>query len=54
MQHEAKIKLKTGVKRDGTLIAVEAYCYYNSGAYADTHAQLDHARIRGHRTVSCS
>lgn len=40
VQHEAKIKLKTGVKRDGTLLAVEAYCYYNAGAYADTTPNL--------------
>src|SRR5918996_5360365 len=40
VQHECKIKLKTGVKRDGTLVAVEAYCYYNSGAYADTTPNL--------------
>jgi CO/xanthine dehydrogenase Mo-binding subunit len=40
IQHEAKIKLKTGVNRDGTLVAVEAYCYYNSGAYADTTPNL--------------
>ena len=33
IQHECKIKLKTGVKRDGTLMAVQALCYYNSGAY---------------------
>jgi len=40
VQHEAKVKLKTGVKRDGTLVAVEAFCYYNSGAYADTTPNL--------------
>lgn len=40
VQHECKIKLKTGVKRDGTLVAVEAYCYYNSGAYGDTTPNL--------------
>jgi CO/xanthine dehydrogenase Mo-binding subunit len=40
VQHECKIKLKTGVKRDGTLIAVEALCYYNSGAYGDTSPNL--------------
>ncbi len=40
VQHAAKIKLKTGVKRDGTLVATEAYCYYNSGAYADTTPNL--------------
>src|SRR6516165_8814300 len=40
VQHECKIKLKTGVKRDGTLLAVEAHCYYNSGAYGDTSPNL--------------
>jgi CO/xanthine dehydrogenase Mo-binding subunit len=40
LQHECKIKLKTGVKKDGTLLAVEAYCYYNSGAYGDTSPNL--------------
>ena len=40
VQHECKVKLKTGVKRNGTLVAVEAYCYYNSGAYGDTTPNL--------------
>ena len=40
VQHECKVKLKTGVKADGTLVAVEAYCYYNSGAYGDTTPNL--------------
>ena len=40
VQHECKIRLKTGVKRDGTLMAVEALCYYNSGAYGDTSPNL--------------
>jgi CO/xanthine dehydrogenase Mo-binding subunit len=40
VQHECKIKLKTGLKRDGTLMAVEARCYYNSGAYGDTSPNL--------------
>ena len=40
VQHECTIKLKTGVKRDGTLMAVEALCYYNSGAYGDTSPNL--------------
>jgi CO/xanthine dehydrogenase Mo-binding subunit len=40
VQHDCKIKLKTGVKRDGTLVAVEAFCYYNSGAYGDTSPNL--------------
>lgn len=39
-QHASKIKLKTGVKRDGTLVAAEAYCYYNAGAYSDTTPNL--------------
>ena len=40
VQHDCKVKLKTGVKRDGTLVAVEAFCYYNSGAYGDTSPNL--------------
>jgi CO/xanthine dehydrogenase Mo-binding subunit len=40
IQHASTVKLKTGVKRDGTLVATEAYCYYNSGAYADTTPNL--------------
>ena len=40
VQHECRIKLKTGVKRDGGLVATEAYCYYNSGAYGDTSPNL--------------
>ncbi len=40
VQHECKVKLKTGVKRDGSLVAVEAICYYNSGAYGDTSPNL--------------
>ena len=40
VQHQCKVKLKTGVKRDGTLVAVEAHCYYNSGAYGDTTPNL--------------
>src|SRR5215467_242213 len=40
VQHECKVRLKTGVKANGTLVAVEAYCYYNSGAYGDTTPNL--------------
>ena len=40
VQHDCKVKLRTGVKRDGTLVAVEAFCYYNSGAYGDTSPNL--------------
>lgn len=39
-QHAAKVNMKTGVERDGTLVAVEVFCYYNSGAYADTTPNL--------------
>ncbi|MGH7816719.1 MAG: xanthine dehydrogenase family protein molybdopterin-binding subunit, partial [Candidatus Binatia bacterium] len=40
VQHQCKIKLKTGVKRNGALVALEAFCYYNSGAYGDTSPNL--------------
>jgi CO/xanthine dehydrogenase Mo-binding subunit len=40
VQHECKITLKTGVKNDGTLVALEAQCYYNSGPYGDTTPNL--------------
>jgi CO/xanthine dehydrogenase Mo-binding subunit len=33
-RHSAVMKLKTGVKRDGTITAHHAQCYVNSGAYA--------------------
>jgi CO/xanthine dehydrogenase Mo-binding subunit len=39
-KHGATIRLKTGVKRDGTLVAQEATCYYNTGAYADIGPRL--------------
>jgi CO/xanthine dehydrogenase Mo-binding subunit len=35
-RHGGVMKLKTGVKRDGTLIATEAKLYYDCGAYAPT------------------
>ncbi|MBI4487913.1 MAG: xanthine dehydrogenase family protein molybdopterin-binding subunit [Deltaproteobacteria bacterium] len=35
-RHSAICKLKTGVKRDGTLVAKEAEIYLNTGAYAET------------------
>lgn len=40
VQHECRIRLKTGVARDGKLVAVQAHCYYNSGAYGDTSPNL--------------
>ncbi len=33
-KHAARIRIKTGVMRDGTLVAHEATCWYNGGAYA--------------------
>jgi len=35
-RHSAVCKLKTGVKRDGTLLAKEAEIFLNTGAYAET------------------
>ena len=34
-RHAATIKIKTGVKRDGTLTARQVTLYWNAGAYAD-------------------
>ena len=39
-KHAATIYLKTGVKRDGTLLARQATCYFNAGAYADVSPRL--------------
>lgn len=33
-KHAARVRLRTGVKRDGTLVAHQATCWYNGGAYA--------------------
>ena len=35
-RHSALCKVKTGVKRDGTLVAKEAEIFLNTGAYAET------------------
>ena len=34
-RHSARVRIKTGVKRDGTLIAREAEVFMDTGAYAD-------------------
>jgi CO/xanthine dehydrogenase Mo-binding subunit len=34
VRNAAQIRLRTGVKRDGTLVAREAQCYFGLGAYA--------------------
>ena len=39
-RHSARIRLKTGVKRDGTLMAREAEIYLDTGAYADNGPQV--------------
>lgn len=33
-KHAARVRLRTGVTRDGTLVAHQAMCWYNGGAYA--------------------
>lgn len=35
-RHAVKCKVKTGVKKDGTLVAKQAEIYLNTGAYAET------------------
>ena len=39
-KHAVTIYLKTGVKRDGSLTARQATCYFNAGAYADISPRL--------------
>src|SRR5581483_5787261 len=34
-KHEARVRIKTGLKRDGTIVAREVEIHYNGGAYAD-------------------
>lgn len=40
MKHAAKICLKTGVKRNGSIVAREIEIYWNAGAYADISPRL--------------
>ena len=40
VQHGITVKIRTGAKRDGTLTAHEATCYYNCGAYANESPNL--------------
>jgi CO/xanthine dehydrogenase Mo-binding subunit len=42
-KHAAIVRLKTGVKRDGTLVASQGTCHYNTGAYADVGATVAYA-----------
>ncbi len=39
-KHGMTITMKTGVKRDGTLVARHSTCYFNTGAYADIGPRL--------------
>lgn len=39
-RHAARVRLKTGVKRDGTLVAREAEIYLDTGGYADNGPQV--------------
>ena len=39
-KHGAVITLKTGVQRDGTIVARKSTCYFNTGAYADIGPRL--------------
>ena len=39
-RHSAKIRLKTGVKQDGTIMAREAEIYLDTGAYMDNGPQV--------------
>lgn len=34
-KHEARVRIKTGVRRDGAILAREVEVHYNGGAYAD-------------------
>ena len=39
-KHGVQIRLKTGIKRDGTIIARQSECKFNGGAYADIGPRL--------------
>ncbi|HYH91776.1 MAG TPA: molybdopterin cofactor-binding domain-containing protein, partial [Candidatus Saccharimonadales bacterium] len=39
-KHGVRIKLRTGVKRDGTIIARQSECHFNTGAYGDIGPRL--------------
>jgi CO/xanthine dehydrogenase Mo-binding subunit len=39
-KHGARIRIKTGVRRDGTIIARQCTCHFNTGAYADIGPRL--------------
>ncbi|MBV9599291.1 MAG: xanthine dehydrogenase family protein [Chloroflexi bacterium] len=39
-KHAVTIHMKTGVRRDGTLVARQSTCHFNTGAYADIGPRL--------------
>jgi CO/xanthine dehydrogenase Mo-binding subunit len=39
-KHASRIRLRTGVRRDGTIVAREVQALYNAGAYADISPRL--------------
>ncbi len=39
-KHGVRIRLKTGVRRDGTIVARQSTCHFNTGAYADIGPRL--------------
>jgi CO/xanthine dehydrogenase Mo-binding subunit len=39
-KHGVRIRLRTGVRRDGTITARESLCHFNTGAYADIGPRL--------------
>ena len=39
-KHAVRITLKTGLKRDGTIVARQSTCHFNTGAYADIGPRL--------------
>lgn len=39
-KHGARIRLQTGVQRDGTIVARKGTCHFNTGAYADIGPRL--------------
>jgi CO/xanthine dehydrogenase Mo-binding subunit len=39
-KHAMRISLRTGVRRDGTIVARQSTCHFNTGAYADIGPRL--------------
>jgi len=39
-KHGVRVRLKTGLKKDGTIVARQSLCHFNTGAYADIGPRL--------------